>query len=249
MMASARTRHLQSLTKISTERDSQLIRLAHNFGMGRMDRRPRMGGCAVTARFAALVAAAALVGGSLASAPGGRRPAGSHGALHQPGLLVLPAGRQAARRSRRPQGRARAVLPVDYWDYLGWKDTLASHDDSARQREYAHSRGDGEVYTPQAVDRRQPGRRRQRPRRGRDGAEAGTERASRCRSTSRQRRCRDRQDRRAAGRPPNRGTIWLVMYDRSVTVPSGAARIPATRSPTATSSASCARSRCGRARR
>ena len=30
-------------------------------------------------------------------------------------------------------------LPVDYWDYLGWKDTLASHDYSERQREYAQS--------------------------------------------------------------------------------------------------------------
>jgi hypothetical protein len=40
---------------------------------------------------------------------------------------------------------------VDYWDYLGWKDTLASHDNSQRQRDYSVGRGDGEVYTPQAV--------------------------------------------------------------------------------------------------
>jgi hypothetical protein len=42
-------------------------------------------------------------------------------------------------------------LPVDYWDYLGWKDTLALHGNSNRQRDYAISRGDREVYTPQAV--------------------------------------------------------------------------------------------------
>ncbi len=42
-------------------------------------------------------------------------------------------------------------LPVDYWDYLGWKDTLALHGDSVRQNEYAIARGDREVYTPQAV--------------------------------------------------------------------------------------------------
>jgi hypothetical protein len=42
-------------------------------------------------------------------------------------------------------------LPVDYWDYLGWKDTLASPRYSARQRGYSHERGDREVYTPQAV--------------------------------------------------------------------------------------------------
>src|SRR5664279_2790875 len=40
---------------------------------------------------------------------------------------------------------------VDYWDYLGCKDTLASHDNSQRQRDYAAARGDGDVYTPQAV--------------------------------------------------------------------------------------------------
>src|SRR5580704_15207858 len=42
-------------------------------------------------------------------------------------------------------------LPIDYWDYLGWKDTLASPGDSARQRAYAHVRGDRQVYTPQMV--------------------------------------------------------------------------------------------------
>ena len=42
-------------------------------------------------------------------------------------------------------------LPVDYWDYLGWKDTLAIHGHSTRQRAYAEARGDREVYTPQIV--------------------------------------------------------------------------------------------------
>ena len=40
---------------------------------------------------------------------------------------------------------------VDYWDYLGWKDTFASPRFSERQRAYAKARGDGSVYTPQAV--------------------------------------------------------------------------------------------------
>lgn len=43
------------------------------------------------------------------------------------------------------------TMPVDYWDYLGWKDTLANPKFTARQRAYAHARGDRQVYTPQTV--------------------------------------------------------------------------------------------------
>ncbi len=43
------------------------------------------------------------------------------------------------------------TFPVDYWDYLGWKDTLASARNSERQRAYAKARGDGAIYTPQVV--------------------------------------------------------------------------------------------------
>src|SRR6476620_5493570 len=40
---------------------------------------------------------------------------------------------------------------VDYWDYLGWRDTLASPEASRRQRDYALGRKDGRVYTPQII--------------------------------------------------------------------------------------------------
>ncbi len=43
------------------------------------------------------------------------------------------------------------TLNVDYWDYLGWRDTLGSAEYSRRQRDYAAYRGDGQVYTPQMV--------------------------------------------------------------------------------------------------
>src|SRR3954467_4593225 len=42
-------------------------------------------------------------------------------------------------------------MPIDYWDYLGWKDTLADSRFSARQKAYSQMRGDREVYTPQIV--------------------------------------------------------------------------------------------------
>lgn len=42
-------------------------------------------------------------------------------------------------------------MPVDYWDYLGWKDTLANPKFTERQRAYGKARGDGAIYTPQVV--------------------------------------------------------------------------------------------------
>ena len=42
-------------------------------------------------------------------------------------------------------------MPIDYWDYLGWKDTLADARFTARQKAYSHMRGDRDVYTPQVI--------------------------------------------------------------------------------------------------
>ena len=42
-------------------------------------------------------------------------------------------------------------MPIDYWDYLGWRDTLADSRFSARQKAYSRMRGDRDVYTPQAI--------------------------------------------------------------------------------------------------
>jgi hypothetical protein len=40
---------------------------------------------------------------------------------------------------------------VDYWDYLGWKDTFAQPAFAARQRAFARRLGPTDVYTPQVV--------------------------------------------------------------------------------------------------
>ncbi|HVY00332.1 MAG TPA: DUF1223 domain-containing protein [Pseudorhodoplanes sp.] len=61
-----------------------------------------------------------------------------------------PADKLAGELSRDPS-LVVLSLPVDYWDYLGWKDTLASPRNSAKQRAYSAMRGDRDVYTPQVV--------------------------------------------------------------------------------------------------
>ena len=43
------------------------------------------------------------------------------------------------------------TFPVQIWDHLGWRDTLATPENTRRQRGYARARGDRQVYTPQVV--------------------------------------------------------------------------------------------------
>lgn len=61
-----------------------------------------------------------------------------------------PADKLIAKLARNPQVFALS-LPVDLWDYVGWKDTLAMPYHAQRQRQYAKGRGDNRVYTPQAI--------------------------------------------------------------------------------------------------
>jgi hypothetical protein len=43
------------------------------------------------------------------------------------------------------------ALHVDYWDYIGWKDSFALPGHTKRQKGYAYAAGTRTVYTPQIV--------------------------------------------------------------------------------------------------
>jgi len=43
------------------------------------------------------------------------------------------------------------AMHVDYWDYLGWRDSFGSADFTARQQNYATAAGARTIYTPQFV--------------------------------------------------------------------------------------------------
>ena len=101
--------------------------------------------------------------------------------------------------------------PVDYWDYLGWKDTFAQPEFSDRQRLYDDQFGLRDVYTPQIVV---------------DGAAqvAGDKLAAIDELIRKARRSRGRspdlefltKGRLAVGsgrRPPGGGEVWLVRFD------------------------------------
>ncbi len=61
-----------------------------------------------------------------------------------------PADRQLGQLAERDDVLA-LTFNVDYWDYLGWKDTLGSPVHSDRQRRYALAMRSRRVYTPQMV--------------------------------------------------------------------------------------------------
>ncbi len=43
------------------------------------------------------------------------------------------------------------AMHVDYWDYIGWKDSFASPDNTKRQRAYARAGSRRMIYTPQMI--------------------------------------------------------------------------------------------------
>jgi hypothetical protein len=67
------------------------------------------------------------------------------------GCSSCPAADKLAATLKASTGATVVSFNVDYWDYLGWRDTLAKPEYTQRQMDYAKSRGDNDVYTPQMV--------------------------------------------------------------------------------------------------
>ncbi|MEC9368763.1 MAG: DUF1223 domain-containing protein [Pseudomonadota bacterium] len=111
---------------------------------------------------------------------------------------------------------------VDYWDHLGWRDTLGSPDNTARQMAYSRARGDGRVYTPQVVV---SGLKHAVGSREQDIEDA----IARSRKALAERRVGvllstegDALIVNVKGQPtgakPAKGTVWLALYESAVTV-------------------------------
>jgi hypothetical protein len=49
------------------------------------------------------------------------------------------------------EGVIALALHVDYWDYIGWKDSFARPEHTARQKAYARASGERMIYTPQII--------------------------------------------------------------------------------------------------
>lgn len=67
------------------------------------------------------------------------------------GCSACPDANALIERLDEKPGVVALTVPVDYWDYLGWADTLAKPEFSARQRDYAARLKLKEVYTPEVV--------------------------------------------------------------------------------------------------
>jgi len=100
-------------------------------------------------KYAALALALTVFAGSSARA-GDVRPIVVEVYTSQGCSSCVSADALAGKLARRP-GLIVMTLPVTYWDMFGWKDTLASDDNTRRQKAYAAALHHGGVYTPQMI--------------------------------------------------------------------------------------------------
>ncbi len=100
-------------------------------------------------RYAAVALAFMLLAGANAQA-GTARPIVVELYTSQGCSSCAPANALAAKVAQRP-GVLLLSFSVTYWDMFGWKDTLASEENTQRQKAYAAALRRGGVYTPQMI--------------------------------------------------------------------------------------------------
>ncbi|MFV0280513.1 MAG: DUF1223 domain-containing protein [Rhodoblastus sp.] len=100
---------------------------------------------------AVLFASLAAANGSATAAAAAARPKGVIELFTSQGCSSCPPADKFLGELSRDTSLIVLSMPVDYWDYIGWKDTLASPQCTARQKDYAAARGDAQIYTPQII--------------------------------------------------------------------------------------------------
>ena len=100
---------------------------------------------------AAAVASVTAMAGDRTASAGEGRPRGVVELFTSQGCGKCPPADALLGRLAADPTLVTLTYAVDYWDYLGWKDTAARPEFSQRQRAYADGRGDRAVYTPQVV--------------------------------------------------------------------------------------------------
>jgi len=99
---------------------------------------------------AALAAGLVAVSAGAGQAPPAPRPIVVEVYTSQGCGSCVPANLMAAKVAQQPNVLLLSFA-VTYWDLFGWKDTLASEDNTRRQRAYAAALRRGGVYTPQMI--------------------------------------------------------------------------------------------------
>lgn len=100
-------------------------------------------------RLAAALAVSLLGGG--ASAEEGIHPRGVVELFTSQGCNSCPPADAAFAELAQQDDVVALAYHINYWDYLGWRDTLGSKDNTQRQYDYMRALGAASVYTPQAV--------------------------------------------------------------------------------------------------
>jgi hypothetical protein len=139
------------------------------------------------------------------------------------GCASCPQANRALAEIAERKGVIALTYSVDYWDYLGWRDTFAMPEFTSRQRAYVGRMKLKEIYTPEAV----VGGRREAPAVDQDKVEAMLDADAKTRQASPALAFVSGGSKVAvgAGAVPRGGAeVWLVLYDpvrRDVRVKTG----------------------------